>query len=152
MHPSASFIWYWYLAPSTYVSVRFCDSACQSRCHDDVIKWIFSALLALCAGNSPVTDEFPAQCPVTRSFDVFLDLCLTKLLNKQSRRSRFKSPSYTLRLQRNVNQIYLVKMSLKSTRYGIIDNQWASTQVMKLLKMLTIWVIDSYRYYQVSTT
>ena len=28
-----------------------------------------SALLALCAGNSPVTDEFPSQRPVTRSFD-----------------------------------------------------------------------------------
>ena len=30
-----------------------------------------SALLAICAGNSPVTCEFPAQRPVTRSFDVF---------------------------------------------------------------------------------
>ena len=34
----------------------------------------FSALLALCARNSPVTGEFPAQRPVTRSFDVFFDL------------------------------------------------------------------------------
>ena len=34
----------------------------------------FSVLLAICAGNSPVTGEFPAQRPVTRSFDVFLDL------------------------------------------------------------------------------
>ena len=31
----------------------------------------FSALLALCAGNSPVTGEFPAQRPVTRNFDGF---------------------------------------------------------------------------------
>ena len=31
-----------------------------------------SALLALCAGNSPVSGEFPAQRPVTRSFDVSL--------------------------------------------------------------------------------
>ena len=31
----------------------------------------FSALMALCAGKSPVTGEFPAQRPVTRSFDVF---------------------------------------------------------------------------------
>ena len=35
---------------------------------------IFFALLALCAGNSPVTGEFPSQNPATRSFDVFLDL------------------------------------------------------------------------------
>ena len=38
----------------------------------------FSALLALYAGNSPVTGEFPAQRPVTRSFDVFFDLRLNK--------------------------------------------------------------------------
>ena len=31
----------------------------------------FSALLAICAGNSPVSGEFPAERPVTRSFDVF---------------------------------------------------------------------------------
>ena len=31
----------------------------------------FSALLALCGGNSPVPSEFPSQRPVTRSFDVF---------------------------------------------------------------------------------
>ena len=34
----------------------------------------FSPLLAICAGNSPVPGEFPAQRPVTRSFDVFFDL------------------------------------------------------------------------------
>ena len=36
----------------------------------------FSAFLAIRAGNSPVTGEFPAQRPVTRSFDVFFDLRL----------------------------------------------------------------------------
>ena len=36
----------------------------------------FSALLAICAVNSPVTGEFPAQRPVTRSFGVFFDLRL----------------------------------------------------------------------------
>ena len=44
----------------------------------------FSALLAICAGNSPVTGEFPAQRPVTRSFDAFFDLRLNKRLSKQS--------------------------------------------------------------------
>ena len=42
----------------------------------------FSALLALCAGNSPVTGEFPTQRPVTRSFDAFFDLRLNKRLSK----------------------------------------------------------------------
>ena len=31
----------------------------------------FSALLAFCAGNSPVTGEFLSQRPVTQNFDVF---------------------------------------------------------------------------------
>ena len=44
----------------------------------------FSALLAIWAGNSPVPGEFPTQRPVTRSFDVFFDLCLNKRLSKQS--------------------------------------------------------------------
>ena len=46
----------------------------------------FSALLALCEGNSPGTGEFPSQRPVTRRFDVFFALCLNKRLSKQSRR------------------------------------------------------------------
>ena len=37
----------------------------------------FSALLVICAGNSPVAGEFPAQRPATRSFDVFFDLAWT---------------------------------------------------------------------------
>ena len=43
----------------------------------------FSALLAICAGNSPIPGEFPAERPVTRSFDVFFDLRLNKRLSKQ---------------------------------------------------------------------
>ena len=56
----------------------------------------FPALLALCAGNSPVTGEFPAQRPVTRSFDVFFDLRLNKRLSKQSRDWWFETPSRSL--------------------------------------------------------
>ena len=42
----------------------------------------FFTLLAICAGNSAVTDEFPAQRPVTRSFDVFFDPRPNKRLSK----------------------------------------------------------------------
>ena len=55
----------------------------------------FSALLAPCAGNSPVTGEFPAQRPVTRSFDVFFDLRLNKWLSKQLRHRWFEKPSHS---------------------------------------------------------
>ena len=40
-----------------------------------------SALLALCVGNSPVTDEFPSQRLVMQSFDVFFDLHPNKQLS-----------------------------------------------------------------------
>ena len=45
----------------------------------------FSALLDICAGNSPVTGEFPTQRPVTRSFDVFFDLRLKKTVEQNTR-------------------------------------------------------------------
>ena len=61
-----------------YKVIMWCPS------HGDVIKWKhFSALLALCAGNSPVPGEFPIRRPVTRSFDIFFDLRLNKRLSKQ---------------------------------------------------------------------
>ena len=85
-------------------------------CHDVIMKKIletqrgtwwrhqmgtFSALLALCAGNSPVPGEFPAQRPVTRSFDVFFDLRQNKLLSKQPLRWWFETPPGTLWLHCN---------------------------------------------------
>ena len=62
----------------------------------------FSALLAICAGNSPVPGEFPAQRPVTRSFDVFFDLRLNKRLSKQPWGWWFETPVWSLWRHRNV--------------------------------------------------
>ena len=56
----------------------------------------FSALLAICAGNSPVPGEFPAQMPVMRSFNVFFDVRLNKRLSKQSRGWWFEALSCPL--------------------------------------------------------
>ena len=56
----------------------------------------FSALLALCEGNSPVIGEFPSQRPVTRSFDIFFDLCLNQKFSKQRRRPWFWTRSRSL--------------------------------------------------------
>ena len=55
-----------------------------------------SALLAICAGNSSVPGEFPAQRPVRRSFDVFFDLRLNKRLGKQSWGWWFETLSHLL--------------------------------------------------------
>ena len=62
----------------------------------------FSASLAIYAGNSPVTGEFPAQRPVTRSFGVFFDLRLNKRLSKQWWGWWFETPSCSLWRQCNV--------------------------------------------------
>ena len=65
----------------------------------------FYALLVLCAGSSPVTDEFPSQRPVIRIFDVFFDLRLNKRLSKQSWRWWFKTPSRSFWRHCNVLQV-----------------------------------------------
>ena len=69
----------------------------------------FSALLVICAGNSPVTGEFPAQRPVTRSFDVFFYLCLNKRLSKQWRGWWFETPSCPLWRHCNENGAHFIQ-------------------------------------------
>ena len=54
----------------------------------------FSALLAICARNSPITVEFPAQRPVTRSFDVFFDLRMNERLSKHTVRLVIRDYDY----------------------------------------------------------
>ena len=63
----------------------------------------FSALLALCAGNSPVPGEFLAQSPLTQSFDVFFDLHPNKRLSKQWWGWWFETPSSPLWRHYNVS-------------------------------------------------
>ena len=77
----------------------------------------FSALLVFCAGNSPVPGEFPAQRPVTRSFDVFSDLRLNKRLSTQSWGRWFQTPSRPL--WRHCNDI----------------SNWSSGVVMQLIPL-----------------
>ena len=76
----------------------------------------FSTLLALCVGNSPVSGEFPAQRPVTRSFDVFFHLCLNKRLSKQSWCWWFETPSRSLWHHCNVKQSVSIAVE-KLTKY-----------------------------------
>ena len=74
----------------TMTSVGIISSTTKSRVSTYSASWwrhqmeTFSALLVICAWNSPVPCEFPTQRPVTRSFDVFFDLHLNKRLSKQS--------------------------------------------------------------------
>ena len=61
---------------------------------------------------SPVPGEFPAQRPVTRSFDVFFDLRLNERLCKQSWGCWFETPSRSLQWRHNV--LYLSHLCLFS--------------------------------------
>ena len=90
----------------------------------------FSALLAICAGNSPVPGEFPAQRPVTRSFDVFFDLRLNKRLNKQSSDWWFETLSRPLWRHSNV---WYWRIDLLS-----INNGYSWKEVICVLIICTI--------------
>ena len=96
--PRGSFLIPWGgLARCSTCPTKFCLS-----CPNRLVSWwrhqmeTFSALLALCAGNSPVIGEFPTQRPVTRGFGVFFDLCLNKRLGNQSWGWWFETPSCSL--------------------------------------------------------
>ena len=82
----------------------------------------FSALLAICAGNSPVPGEFPAQMPVTRSFDAFFDLRLNKPLSKQSWGWWFETPSCPLWRHRNDSMHGLLTADIMSYSNQIIQH------------------------------
>ena len=75
-------IWVWFFGLEYFACLSFL-SIIES--YDMEISWwrhqmeTFSALLAICAGNSPVT----GQMPVTWSFGAFFDLLLNKRLSKK---------------------------------------------------------------------
>ena len=92
----------------------------------------FSALLAICAGNSPVSGEFPAQRPVTRSFDVFFDLRLNKRLSKQSWGWWFETLSCPLWRHRNVR----IKMSAMKSTVG----EFMSYDFIQKLKRNNVYI------------
>ena len=83
----------------------------------------FSALLAMCAGNSPVPGEFPAQRSVTQSFDVFFDLRLNKRLSKQSWDRWFETLSRPLWRHRNAFRVTLKIIHITSLRMTLYPKQ-----------------------------
>ena len=85
----------------------------------------FSALLALCVGNSPVPGEFPLQRPVTRSFGVFFYLRLNKRLNKQTW-GRWFETSYAHYDVAVMSTKMCYKMSCYSDRTVCMEWVWGS--------------------------
>ena len=106
----------------------------------------FFALLAICAGNSPVPGEIPTQRPVTRSFDVFFHLRPYKRLSKQSWGWWFETPSCLLfKITYSHYHVYL--MSACNTQFDVQAGELAlvitpaCTQIRYLLMMqLYFWL------------
>ena len=101
-HPTKSLLSYFLCADESIYCLRFMDRntflSMMTSSYGNI-----SALLAICAGNSPVPGECPAQRPVTRSFDVFFDLRLNKRFSKKSWGWWFETPSCPLCRHRNAN-------------------------------------------------
>ena len=92
----------------------------------------FSALLAICAGNSPVPGEFPTQRPVTRSFDVFFDLRLKKRLSKQWWGWWIETLSRPFWLHRNDCLILSCRVYHHQTK--VLIGIWSSRRLKRYLK------------------
>ena len=97
MWPSAGTM----LTTNLNVSIRVLSPLTMLNTCSLITRWriqmeTFSALLALCEEKPPITGGFPSQKPVTRSCDVFFNLRLNKLLNKQSISQCFETTSRLL--------------------------------------------------------
>ena len=84
------------------------------------------ASLALCAGNLPVTGEFPSQWPVKRSFDVFFDRRLNKRrLSKQLRCRWFETQSRPSWRHSNDSMSHYTEWSAQSPWHCLSDPKTA---------------------------
>ena len=118
-------------------------------CHLSMIEWswwrhqmeTFSALLALCAGNSPATGEFPTQRPVTRSFDVFSDLRLNKRSSKQSRGWWFVTRSHPLWRHCTDDGIYGQQHTNEAYHFDIFHFKTQSVNIYNICFEIWHWVI-----------
>ena len=107
----------------------------------------FPALLALCAGNSPVTGEFPTQRPVTRSFDVFSDLRLNKRLSKQWWGWWFETLLRPLWRHRNVmheNATEAVKLTHNKVRQTCVQGLYSLSGKTSYRKIS--WSLEAARF------
>ena len=120
----------------------------------------FSALLAICAGNSPVAGELPVQGPVTLSFDVFFYLRPNKRLGKQSWGWWFGTPSRALWRHCNgqhlrspvhfiTRMVNYAKLARVSCLHCIPKQPWEQTVIRLVTRVSLIHILVSGRYYQI---
>ena len=88
----------------------------------------FSILLAICAGNSPVTGEFPTQRPVTWSFVVVFDLRLNKRLSKNGEAG-------DLRRNRDIYDVTVMLLDFVRQIHQSPEDSPSKGPVMRILNM-----------------
>ena len=101
--------------------------------------------------NSPVPSEFPAQRPVTRSFDVFFDLRLSKRLRKQSWCWWFETLSSPLWRHCNVNlgHVWIITSPKLSSKIEHVNERGPRSFAPTLMKThyseitWTSWLLQS---------
>ena len=87
---------YWCLADWTLWSFTITANPAYMDNHEDVIKWNIFRVTGLLWGESNGYQWIPLLKASARGFYVSFDLRLNKLLNKQSRRRWFETPSHSL--------------------------------------------------------
>ena len=98
---------------------------------------IFHVTGPLC-GEFTGPGEFPAQRPVTRSFDVFFDLRVNKRLSKQPRGWRLETPSWSLWRHRNVwkmNDMITYQSGRSPKVVALISATNFSSYIIELLQL-----------------
>ena len=99
----------------------------------------FSALLTICAGNSPVPGELPAQRAVTRSFDVFFDLRMNKRLSKHSWGWWLETLSHPLWRHRNVTITFTLLHTMACRMCGGQSNELVQNNIIRIGHQWTYW-------------
>ena len=151
-HVMSGALVYWYKWRNSmmvrYISYNIIPWLQDNPTHSDVNRtwWrhqmeTLFALLAICAGNSPVIGEFPAQRPVSRIFDVFFDLRLNKRLSKQWWDWWFETPLCPL--WRHCNDMGKNVRYLATTKHTKVQTLWhhgaAANGCSELLRLNVEW-------------
>ena len=102
---------------------------------------IFSALLATCAGNSPVTGEFPSQRPVSRSFDVFFDLWVNKWLSKRWWGWWFETPSRPL--CRHCNEVTATHLKIVHPKIMATRRRAQLVRIYQWFDLIVSWLFST---------
>ena len=104
---------------------------------------IFRVTGPLC-GEFTGPGEFPAQRPVTRSFDVFFDRRLNRRLSKQPWGWWFETPSWSLWRHRNVTTVHrrsVMVYKLNLQRPGVI---YRPTNIVRLFLVTLSFIYKKY--------